>query len=384
MKILYLATQVRLDTHEASYNHTFGIAQNLQLIKGNEIVLIISGDKTRVSKMLGMIIYEIPFRSLIDNVSFLRKLWRSFFNNVTIFYKLLMLTKTGTDIVYERHSVGSMAGIWLSIILRKPLVFEVNGIPDEEIVLDLGVQNHLVKKILFKITKIQIKRASAVIVQTLELREIIMKRYKIDNVYVVENGANIMTFKKRKIKRESFELSFIGTLDDMHELTSILQAMALIESNFTLNIIGDGKLKPLYERKYKNDKRFKFHGRLKHKKAMGILNKTDLSIAIYSNDYPLFQKYGFYLCPLKIFEYISHGVPCVYIGPKNSLITKLEKNGSLITMKSSQNFRNTIQQIIDDNTFYSKLINSALECRKEYTWEQSAIKTSRILNELLS
>ena len=73
------------------------------------------------------------------------------------------------DVIYERYYPGILHGLILSHLFTKPLFYEVNGIPGEEIFFNLNLGHKFVRSIVTFLCRFQLKRSTGVIVQTPEL-----------------------------------------------------------------------------------------------------------------------------------------------------------------------------------------------------------------------
>ncbi len=381
MKILYLATQVKLDSHEASRRHALGIATQLSRINDVTVVLAVNGSGSSEITEDRLTIYTSKFASLIENVGLIRKIKRALVNNFTSIYKLKKLSSEKPDIIYERHSIASWAGIGLSIIMKRTLVFEVNGIPDEEIIIDLRIKNKLVMKLLHLFTKAHLRFAKAIIVQSEELSKIIKARYACKNVFIVPNGADPAKYRSQNSDSSRPTICFIGTLDNMHGLSNVLDSIHKSGDDFHLTIVGDGKCLAHYKRKFDHDKRFNFVGRLTHDQAMQKLANSDLALAVYDNQYPLFRKYGFYLNPLKLYEYLAYAKPCIYVGPNTSFIKYLAEEDAIVAVSSTRQLAAAIEKALAKKT-YQTLQSNARNICKNFTWASSAHQACAIFKGL--
>ena len=321
-----------------SRRHAFAIAAGMQAVDSTDVVLVVNGNDFEDHMVDGVDVRGVTFASLLDDVPFRIKVWRSTLNNLTATYKLQRALSDRPDVIYERHSLGSLLGIGLSLFLRCPLVFEVNGVPDEEAAVDLGISSRVLRSLLFGVTKLQLRRPA--------------------------------------------QICIVGTLDEIHNLEPALSAIRRSQEAFDVVIIGDGRRRPIYEEALRDDTRFKFRGRLEHEEAMDILNASDLGLAIYDEDYPLFRKYGFYLCPLKVLEYLGHGVPCIFVGPVNVWTTELERRGAVLAIPNTEALRPVLDQLLHSPNALTQMGQRARRVAADYTWQGSANATVATLRRI--
>jgi len=226
---------------------------------------------------------------------------------------------------------------------------------------------------------IQLKLSKGIVVPTNELKEIIESKFNIKKVYLVPNGCEQVkkniAFKKNKI----ITMTYVGTLDRTHNLDTLLRSIALISSNFRFNIIGGGEDKNNYIEKYSDDVRFNFLGYFPKNKASEVIETSDICLAAYNREYPLFKKYGFYFCPLKILEYMSYGKPILVYGLKNSFINTLIREEAIIFSSNKKDLIKKLEIIIKDNKMRSKLSANSIKIAKNFTWDDSVRKIERII-----
>jgi glycosyltransferase involved in cell wall biosynthesis len=355
----------------------------MQAVDSTDVVLVVNGNDFEDHMVDGVDVRGVTFASLLDDVPFRIKVWRSTLNNLTATYKLQRALSDRPDVIYERHSLGSLLGIGLSLFLRCPLVFEVNGVPDEEAAVDLGISSRVLRSLLFGVTKLQLRRARSIVVQSEELRRVLVERYSVKDVVVVPNGVDPPKAANIPPRHGGpAQICIVGTLDEIHNLEPALSAIRRSQEAFDVVIIGDGRRRPIYEEALRDDTRFKFRGRLEHEEAMDILNASDLGLAIYDEDYPLFRKYGFYLCPLKVLEYLGHGVPCIFVGPVNVWTTELERRGAVLAIPNTEALRPVLDQLLHSPNALTQMGQRARRVAADYTWQGSANATVATLRRI--
>ena len=379
MKILDISLVARLDRYDAIQIHTFSIARHLNGLVNN-LMLIIGGDKNKSLNINGHELLISRFKTFSGKENILTIIYYFIYNNFSLFNKII--SQKGFDIIYERHSPGLYAGLLMSKLRKIPLVYEVNGIVDEELFIDFNVQNRFLKKIISKILEFQLKSASVVIVQTEELKKIIGKRFGIKEVFVVENGSEI---RKEYIKKKNDKINmvYVGVLDKNHNLEDVFEVVSSMKGDFIFKIIGDGDMRKVYEKCYNDDNRILFMGGLNHTDALEIVRDADICIASYGMRYPMFRKYGFYFCPLKILEYISFRKPTLLFGQSNSFIKEIEDVNGISVVQSKEDFIKNLKRLINDDNYRKKMGDSAREVSLRYTWNSAALKTERILKNVI-
>jgi glycosyltransferase involved in cell wall biosynthesis len=242
------------------------------------------------------------------------------------------------------------------------------------------MKNVFIKKITNILCRFEFANAKFIIVQTKELKKILEDRFNLNNIFVVENGTDFLSaYKKQSHKNKLFTLSFVGSLGDFHNLRQVLDILRDTEINFKFLVIGDGKYKNSYLKRYKNDKRFKFMGEANRSNVKKYIIKSDLCIASYNLELGIFNKYGFYFCPLKLLEYSSLGKPTIIYGYRNSIINRFEKMNCCIVVNNGHDLINSIINLMENRKKIGEMSTNARKISNYYSWEKAAEKTEKIL-----
>lgn len=374
-KILYMSLDTRLEEFNAQYTHTFSLAK--YLTKRNKLFLIIGGNINRVTKMFNFKVMTTEFNPVVVENP-LKKLFKLIKNHISLFITLIRVKKE-YEVIYERCRIGMVAGLICSRIFRIPLIYELNGILDEEMYEAGNIKNALIQKMITKLLLIQLKSANAIIVQTNELKEIVQKKISINNIFVVENGVDLINIPIIKKEDESIKLVFVGNLNKSHDLRNVFDAITKTTEKFQFYIIGDGDIKDDYIKQYCKDKRFLFIGNIAHKEALKYIFDSNICIASYSQHYSTFKKYGFYFCPLKLLEYSAAGKPTLMYGLSNSFTKIFEEANVCIVVNSKEEFIKKLRLLIRNKKLMEKMGRNAKEIANKFTWEKAAKKTEVIL-----
>jgi len=199
---------------------------------------------------------------------------------------------------------------------------------------------------------------------------------------VIHNGTDTEKFfplnDKQNLRKalnypvEPFIIGYIGTLDHHKKLEILIEAFFDLKgefSNLILVIIGDGPAMPklkLTVAKLSLKEKVLFLGWLKHENINKHLNCFDLAVHHYANTY---------MNPLKIFEYLSAGLPV--IAPRIPSVERMFKDGEdllLTTAEKGELKRNLFNLITDDN-LRNKLSNKQHligSIESNFTWKKYA------------
>ena len=256
-------------------------------------------------------IFNIPFPKSI----FISKMFLS--------SKAIMNFKPG--VIYERN-FNCYVGALLSKVFRIPLVVEINGLIDEEIMLQGNkINNSKTKRMILNwIRRKSFNQAKAIVAVTDGIKNEIQSIYYIspEKIHVVANGANIDMFKPMDQNEAKEELGlniknkyvcFVGNLAPWQGVDYLIRAAPLIlkivpDTRFL--IVGDGMMmdewrKMAMELNVNNN--FLFTGVVPFEMVPKYINASDICVAPFIRARN--EKIG--LSPLKIYEYLACGKPVV-------------------------------------------------------------------------
>lgn len=218
------------------------------------------------------------------------------------------------DLVYERYSLWSYAGMEFALATSIPGILEVNAPLIEEQakhrgLLDRTTAEHVADRVF--------KAASAAVVVSREVAKYLQQFPGIAGaVHIVPNGVNVERFTPQlsltgtRIPGE-FTVGFLGTLKPWHGLPVLSAAFARFHqqhSDARLLVAGDGPERDSFEA----DLAYagvlgavRFEGAVLPEKVPGLLAAMDVAVA----PYPAEQ--NFYFSPLKVYEYMAAALPIV-------------------------------------------------------------------------
>lgn len=376
MKILYLSLETKLKEFNAQHTHTFSLAKYLS--RDNKLFLVVGGVKKSIIQTNNFNILTVKYNPPIFENPII-KFIKLFYNQFYLLFAILTYWDK-YDIIYERCRIGMFTGLMLSKIFGKPLVYELNGILDEEMFEEGHIKNRFLQKIITKLFIMQLLNAKSIIVQTSELKNIIKSKIKTNKLFVVENGAEPVSTTYLGKKNKKINLIFVGALGKSHNLENVFEAISNVKEDFIFTVIGDGDLKSYYIKEFSHDRRFLFKGQLKHNDAIKYINNSDICIASYPSDYVPFKKYGFYFCPLKLLEYSDSGKPTILFSLSNSFTRVFEEGNACYVVNSKNDFIDKLLYMINNKEIIKTMGKNAKKIAKSFTWEIAAEKTLRILN----
>lgn len=218
------------------------------------------------------------------------------------------------DVIYERSSSFG-AGVFVSILLRKPLVVEV---VDEQ---RIGF--------LLRFADGVVTHADC----------LIPRGFDRDRVLVMENAADTEKFNP-KVKGDGVRrkygvrrgpvITYVGGFHPWHGLENIVKAANLLVKEFPevkFMMVGDGPEKERIVNMVKEigmESNFLFPGKVSHDKIPEYLAASDILVSIYNQE--LYREVNL---TTKLYEYMAMGKPVIVYGVKEGEL-KHNVNGLLL------------------------------------------------------
>jgi glycosyltransferase involved in cell wall biosynthesis len=279
------------------------------------------------------------------------------------------------DVVYERYSLWSFAGMEYARAANVPGLLEVNAPLIEE------QTKHRV--LIDRTGALQVAERVFAAAEVLIAVSDEVKNYlhqfdgAADRTHVIPNGVNPDRFPPGLAPSlpgppGTFTVGFVGTLKPWHGLGTLAEAFALFHrgaSNRRLLIVGDGpEREPLLEDLSRRGLREHAHftGSVAPEEIPGLLASMDVGVA----PYPFVP--GFYFSPLKVYEYMAAGLPVVAsrIGQLADLIEH-EANGLLCPPGDALALAGALDRLHRDFAWRKRLGQEArATVLEEYTWDK--------------
>ncbi|HET7087174.1 MAG TPA: glycosyltransferase family 4 protein, partial [Anaerolineae bacterium] len=214
------------------------------------------------------------------------------------------------DVVYERYSLWSFAGMEYAQAMGIPGLLEVNAPLIEEQSAHRGLVNCARAERVAQ----QVFDAATVLIAVSEEIAAYLDGYPATQgrVHVVPNGVNPNRFPADlkpscPARAGTFTVGFVGTLKPWHGLSVLVEAFAMLRQhapNSRLLVVGDGpererletglSARKLHEAAY-------FTGAVVPSQVPGLVASMDVAVAPYPRQSP------FYFSPLKVYEYMAAG-----------------------------------------------------------------------------
>lgn len=360
--------------------HSRRLAQGMSSL-GHKVELVAAGqhdDEANIDDDLTIIHVRTPdlAGSLVKTAANLVR------KNIALYHRARLNALTA-HMLYERHNSGSMVGLLIAKRFRKPLYYEVNSVNSEEAMDIHGITNRSVRTLFKWATRWQLKQAQAIFVQTQELKELIQEFYGPLRVEVVPNGVDVISIDdvERRERDGRLRCIYVGSTDTYHDISGLLTVASHLERTVELTIVGTGDNLDEYRKKYLTSSNIRFLGRLPYDSALKEMQEADVGLAEYNLAMPLFAKYGFYFCPLKLLEYSGAGMPTVFMGRSNSFVRIFEKNNACLVVCDIIELEQSLRCLGENPEMVEAMSKRAYETVQGFTWEETARKTLRFMSE---
>lgn len=304
--------------------------------------------------------------------------------NQTLLQELTRLRGT-IDVIYERQSLWSFAGLQFARRERLPFFLEVNAPLAEQQQeyreLDMVETAHAVESLLFA-------KADRVLVTCSALREYARARGAA-HVRVIPCGVSESLFVDRAApgsrKRSEFVIGFVGSLKPWHGVEILLRAFARLcdrSPAYRLLLVGDGPLRSDVEafcRKRDIGDRVTLAGAVDHTQVPAYLAQMDVGAAPYP---PL---PSFYFSPLKVWEYAAAGVPIV--ASASGDLPRLFPHRSAALLHPPGSVRKIVEHVDSlrqNPELGRRLSRRARQVAKRHTWNRLALRIESLATHLLA
>jgi len=293
------------------------------------------------------------------------------------------------DVIYERYSLFSIAGLKYAEATGLPFILEVNA----PLVVEAARYRRLEMQALAQaVERYLFSAADKVIAVSGQLKEYISRVAPDARITVVPNGVDIERFEIQDIGRaargdESFDFTvgFVGNIRPWHGVDILIRAFAQLppgDGNSRLLIVGDaGKMKQELEKlchEFSLNGRIEFTGSVPQDRIPGLMQEIDVAVAPYP------EMPDFYFSSLKIFEYMAAGRPIV--ASRIGQIAEILEDGKtalLIPPGDANALAQALNSLRQNRALGRELGKSArLEAEQKHTWARRIEVITGIMRDL--
>jgi glycosyltransferase involved in cell wall biosynthesis len=293
------------------------------------------------------------------------------------------------DLVYERYSLWSFAGVEYAHDRNIPSVLEVNAPLIEEQALHRGLsQRDAAERVAERI----FAQATLLVAVSVEVANYLL-RYSgtSGRVHVINNGVNPSCFRPGVTPSYprhdgEFTVGFVGNLRPWHGLETLVEAFALFHqrnANTRLLVVGDGPIRQGLEEDLERRRlreAVQFTGAVSHDAVPALLASMNVAVAPYP------QSSCFYFSPLKVYEYMALGLPVVAsrIGQLAEVIQH-GHTGLLCPPGEAAGFAEAFERLREDPALGKRLGQAArATVLRRHTWDRAVkrmLSLVRVANE---
>lgn len=277
------------------------------------------------------------------------------------------------DLVYERYSLWSYAGMEYARRASTPGILEVNA----PLITEQERHRQLVnREAADRVARRVFDEAHSLLAVSRGVAEYLYDHVQDrDRIHIVPNGVDPGRFPSHlkptaDFRSKKFTIGFVGTLKAWHGLHTLIRAFDLFHRLVPasrLLIVGDGpeRISLLAEVTTRHlEDSVCFSGSLKPDRVPGALAAMDVAVAPYPEDE------HFYFSPLKVYEYMAAGLP-VIASQVGQLVDLIEhgSNGFLSAPGDSKALSDLLLKLHGDADLRARL---GQEARKtvlsHFTW----------------
>lgn len=395
MRILYLTLE-NLSLHKGSVVHVKEIVAEIKDL-GHQVnlVAISQNQFEKVEK----------FYNLNCTPNFLLKLFGLkkqpyIISSIFLFLYLLKILHK-YDVIYARDYHTVIIALLPRLIFKKKLVFEINGLANEEQRLkENWIWNYILAFFIKKAENLATKCSDHIVSVTFNIASYLITQFHCqpNKIEVVGNGVNTKLFrtvydeislkqwrKKLGIAKGEIVIAFVGNLAPWQGVNVLIEsAFRLLneDKNLKFLIIGDGLLKPLLVNKVLNsgyNEKFIFAGMVDYEDIPMLINIADICVAPFISKRN--QDTG--VSPLKVFEYMACGKPIIASRVEGLEFIEEEEVGYLVEPDDVISLEKALSRLIKEPQERTNMGQKGLQiAREKFDWKLKVCKIEKILIKL--
>ncbi|MCL4397631.1 glycosyltransferase family 4 protein [Patescibacteria group bacterium] len=233
--------------------------------------------------------------------------------------------------------------------------------------------------LLYKITKLVLRRSDKVITPAFYLARLLEKYYQVPakQLLVIPNSVEILSSQPQKVAEQ---IVVVGRLAPWKNVDLIIEAANKLvkkEVKFSLKIVGDGEERQRLEslvKKFGLSARICFLGDVLPDQSHEVIDKSEILV--------LFSDYeGLPHVALESFASKTVVVASNIAG--TSEVVKDGETGLLVTPNNTDELARVLEKILSDTRQRRELANHALALTKRsYTWDNNLTKLKKLLYEV--
>ncbi len=377
MNIAYFAFSEEFGAPHAGFVHTYNIVKSIYG-QGVKVTIFMKKSNYKIENLkIPSIQVTLPTTKNLGRVNPLKYL--------ESYMKIKSIVKN-VDIIHDRFHVNP---IDLCFLDKKPFILEVNG---PEMLIYSGLKGSIISYFMNR----RFKRADAIITQTQTLKTILSNFYP-RNIYVIPNGVDINLFKPKieskvrenyGINENEILITFVGAFKEWHGVQDIPIIVKMIlkrYNNVKFLLIGEGDLFDDIRRKTEKFKeKVIMAGGQPYSEVPKFLVASDILLAPFNaSKFKALEKYGFWWCPIKLFEYMASGKPIVSYDFEE--VRNIVRNAGLLAEPNNlDKFIKHLSLLIENGELRRELGERGRKiAKREYTWEERGKEVIKVYKEII-
>ncbi len=396
MKILYITLE-DLSLHKGSVVHVKEIVKGLTKL-GNQVGLIARASSNFESEADRF--YNLEHGTVLS-LRFLGIKRQPYLISLFFLFLYLILHLPTYDVIYARDFHTVIVALLPRLVLRKRLVFEMNGIANEEEKLKgQSVFRQIFAFCIEEAEMLATQCSDRIVSVTPQIANYLIRQFhcRPDKVEVIGNGVNTKNFhpiqdqavlaewrRRLGIADEDVVVAFVGNLALWQGVDMLIESAFQLLSKgekLKLLIVGEGVLKSFLMKKVLDSRylrEFIFTGMIKYENIPFLINITDICVAPFISERN--RKTG--VSPLKVFEYMACGKPVVASRIEGLEFIEEEGAGCLVELGDVIGLGKALEDLLRNTNKRIEMGRRGLEiAREKFSWDSRAVEISEILSAI--
>ncbi|MBN1559558.1 glycosyltransferase family 4 protein [candidate division KSB1 bacterium] len=311
-----------------------------------------------------------------------------------LFKERKIVRRDRPDLIIVRLDAFRLSALWLARLYRLPLVVEADGACSYEW-LTFNNGRHLWNSVLLCCEKWMLSGSNGIFTQSQIAKNYYVQTHDIDphRVAVITNGADPHQSDKKEIAslraglgipHDAHVIGFVGSMQQWHgmqDMRKLVDDILEYDADALFLFVGSGGAleKELQKSLQHGGSRVIFTGTVPNEQVAAYIRMFTIAVA----PYPPIDL--FYFSPMKIFEYMSAGVPI--IASKSGQIAEILCDGEsalLYEPGDYANLKRALLRLVNDVELRTRIAKNAHEIfKREHTWQQKAKELDIFLHQCM-
>lgn len=289
----------------------------------------------------------------------------------------------------------AVGGYLLSVIKRRPFVFEIGDLWPESIRAVGALKNEKLYRTIEKLELYLYKKSRIILAQTPAFKLNLVKRgVPEDKIKVVMNGVDTTIYRPQEkcqaklshfqLNEDDFSVSYIGTHGMAHDLHTVLKSAEILNANKKIKylFVGEGAVKKSlvdYKKEHKLTN-VNFYNAVPKSEMPAVWSVCDIILIPLKN-----EKTFSTVVPSKLFEAMAMAKVIILMAPEgeaSKIITQLEC-GKWIDSENPALLADTILNLYRSGNDMKNYAQNALKSSTLYTRENQSSKVINVLDSIV-